>query len=130
MISNPRDFGDTNSPQSLALRWLIDDDSLYTCPDDSNLVQRYVMAVFYYSTSGDEWNECSAPTEFDSVDAIALANDACDILAEEPTEEFDTKALIWGTAAWLTPVSECFWGGVACDEDTSNIDRIEFRTYI
>lgn len=29
------------------------------CPGDTKLIQRYVMALLYYSTDGDNWTECS-----------------------------------------------------------------------
>jgi len=42
------------SPQSQAFKWLTDTDSVSkSCSD--NLVQRYVLAVFYYSLNGRNW---------------------------------------------------------------------------
>ena len=35
-----------------------------------------------------------------------------------------------GTDAWLTPVSECQWGGVACDSVSSDMERIEFGEFV
>lgn len=48
------------SPQGRALDWITNEDEAQLCPDSPNLTQRYIMAVFYYSTDGDKWDECSA----------------------------------------------------------------------
>ena len=42
----------------MAFNWLVDDDAFGICPDDEKLIQRYVMAVFYFSTDGSSWTEC------------------------------------------------------------------------
>jgi hypothetical protein len=42
------------------LDWITIEDEAQLCPNDDNLIQRYIMAVFYYSTDGDRWAECSA----------------------------------------------------------------------
>lgn len=44
---------DTGSPQDRALQWLIDEDQFTVCPDDPKALQRYILAVTYYSTNGD-----------------------------------------------------------------------------
>jgi hypothetical protein len=46
---------DSSSPQSKALAWLETNENLDEYPDWRR-IQRYVLAVFYYSTGGDEWN--------------------------------------------------------------------------
>merc|ERR1719491_1016672 len=77
VISFPDLFDEPSTPQRLALDWIVDEDSAQVCPDEDNLVQRYVMAVFYYSTNGDAWTKCSAPEEFKSQASIDAANRAC-----------------------------------------------------
>lgn len=108
----------------MALQWLTEVDAFYACPQDIETVQRYVMAVFYYSTDGDNWFLCGAPEDFDE-ESIEDANEEC---------TYDgTRILpgsIGGTDAWLTPVSECFWGALACRADTGLMVTIDFREYI
>jgi hypothetical protein len=114
IVSNPVDLETEGTPQNLAMTWIIELDPLQLCPQDDNLIQRYVMAVFYYSTRGGRWLECSAPTEFDDQEAIESANMGCDIIV--PGGKSD---------AWLTPSLECEWGGVACNDD-GFVNRIDF----
>ena len=47
------------TPQYNAVEWLIETDGFLVCPDDQNMIQRYVMAIFYFSTKGDSWDICS-----------------------------------------------------------------------
>ena len=100
------------TPQRSALNWIIDDDGAQLCPDDDSLVQRYTLAVFYYSTNGDDWKECNAPSNFDRQASIAAANSACTLTTVNATTIFPND--VRGTNAWLTPESECKWGGISC----------------
>lgn len=117
------------SPQDIALEWLIQTDPFFVCPDNPKALQRYILAVFYYSTEGDDWEECSAPEDPNDANSIDEANDNCSITTTPiaggqlnpaflPTTE--------GTLAWLTPVYECEWAGITCRVDTTCVDRIEF----
>ena len=49
------------TPQYEAVEWLIGADALYICPSTNKctVIQRYTMALFYYSTEGDSWDQCS-----------------------------------------------------------------------
>ena len=116
-VSNPLDFVAPFSPQSQSLRWITEEDSLYLCPNDPFLIQRYNMAVFYFSTDGPNWVECSAPDDLSDPNSIREANANCNLEVEIGQG---------GTDAWLTPVSECQWGGVACDTVSGDMERIEF----
>jgi hypothetical protein len=44
-----------NSPQDLAVRWLMDDTGTNTCNDNVEVIERYTLATFYFSTNGDLW---------------------------------------------------------------------------
>jgi hypothetical protein len=48
-------LNNTDSPQYKALTWLADNANLDDYPDWKR-IQRYALAVFYYSTNGDEWH--------------------------------------------------------------------------
>jgi hypothetical protein len=107
-----------SSPQARALQWITDVDTLSLCPDDQNLIQRYVAAVFYYSTEGDNWTQCSAPNDLNDPSSISGANADCNL---------DIKGGGGGSKAWLSPVSECDWGAVRCEAiGTEQIEIIDF----
>ena len=106
------------TPQKAALEWLVEADGYQVCPDDPNALQRYTLAVFYYSTLGDGWLDCSATPTF--------AEDTCDNV-RVGTVDNDDSPKISGDYVWLSPVSECMWAGVQCVEETESVDRLEFE---
>jgi hypothetical protein len=76
-----------SSPQYLAADWVANNDTLAVTPVGSpQFLQRYVLAVFYFSTGGDKWEECS---RFDT------CNDDLSWLKGNQTE--------------------CQWHGIRCD---------------
>jgi hypothetical protein len=79
---------DLESNQAKALQWIIYTDALQVCPEDSNVSQRYILALLYVSTNGDGWNECTK-----------AGDTTC---AGEP---------------FLSGTNECQWGGVSCDSE-------------
>jgi len=99
------------------------------CPDDDSLIQRYTLAVFYFSTDGDNWNLCNAPEDFSDPLSIAAANAACTLTTVNATTIFPND--IRGTSAWLTPESECTWGGISCyatgTPNAGKVNVIEFE---
>eukprot|EP00587_Corethron_hystrix_P016558 CAMPEP_0113329790 /NCGR_PEP_ID=MMETSP0010_2-20120614/21159_1 /TAXON_ID=216773 ORGANISM="Corethron hystrix, Strain 308" /NCGR_SAMPLE_ID=MMETSP0010_2 /ASSEMBLY_ACC=CAM_ASM_000155 /LENGTH=456 /DNA_ID=CAMNT_0000192045 /DNA_START=70 /DNA_END=1437 /DNA_ORIENTATION=+ /assembly_acc=CAM_ASM_000155 len=44
-----------DNARNSAFQWLLEGDCGNICPDDPFLVQRYVLAVLYFSTSGENW---------------------------------------------------------------------------
>jgi len=121
-VSEPGSIETAGSPQQNAFNWIVDEDSAQLCPDDDNLIQRYTLAVFYYSTNGDDWKECNAPSDFDSQASIAAANSACTSTTVNATTIFPND--VRGTNAWLTSESECTWGGVSCYSSGTNEGRV------
>ena len=81
------------------------------------LVQRYVLATFYFATEGEDWSNCSAEGNCDRVvTPFGVANER---VGDTSTEN------------WLGPVNECEWGGIACwGSDTPNlnlcVDQLDF----
>jgi len=83
------------------------------------------MAVFYFSTGGGSWNECNAPSNFSDPITIDQANASCSLIADG--RDLFNLPTVLGSDAWLSPSNECFWGGLACINDTLCMDRIEFE---
>ena len=88
-VSDPTELSESNTPQFNAAKWLIHEDTdFFVCPGDKKLIQRYIMAVFYFATGGDLWSQCNA-----AINSFCPQGDR-----------------------FLTGVSECRWGGTSCDE--------------
>lgn len=132
-VSDDALFDDPASPQAQALEWITNEDEIQPvlCPnqigagcsrngDFNPLVQRYVLAAFYFATEGETWTNCSEEGNCDRVvTPFGVANERVG----------DTS-----TANWLGPENECEWGGVACwGSDTPNLnmclDQLDFGEY-
>eukprot|EP00816_Leptocylindrus_hargravesii_P010442 CAMPEP_0196825990 /NCGR_PEP_ID=MMETSP1362-20130617/93378_1 /TAXON_ID=163516 /ORGANISM="Leptocylindrus danicus, Strain CCMP1856" /LENGTH=486 /DNA_ID=CAMNT_0042206519 /DNA_START=97 /DNA_END=1554 /DNA_ORIENTATION=+ len=48
-------FDDDTTPHAKTLDWLINDDKLQISPEAPNLLQRYVLALLYFTTDGSNW---------------------------------------------------------------------------
>jgi hypothetical protein len=91
---------DLESNQAKALQWIIYTDALQVCPEDSNVLQRYILAILYFSTNGDAWNECTQARET--------------ICTGEP---------------FLSGTNECQWGGISCDSQ-GQVTKINIGTFL
>ena len=99
---------DAASPQLKALRWLLKDrenpEASTTegrgLPTDADfeILQKYALAVFYFSTNGDGWKTCSQ-----------VANTPCedDAPAQSSTGRFLSHNL-----------PACFWSGLTCADQS------------
>lgn len=106
------------SPHEKAADWIMNDDPLQLPPDSPNLIQRYLLAVFYFaSTELGPWLSCNPPAEGE--------NSTC--LYQELTQV--EPGLVYGQKEWIRWLSdehECDWAGVFCDEN-AYIAAIELR---
>ena len=99
---------DGSSPQGQATIWLLNMDIRQICPDDPKILQRWALAVIYFSTGGDEWVQCSANP---------LASDNCG--GVDPFR---------GDERFLSSTTECDWAGISCDRNGC-VTEIEFGKY-
>jgi len=87
-----------------AFNWLINEDTMKVCADNlAQLVQRYALAAFYFSTEGRNWNFCSADAE----------KTEC----ESENERF------------LSGGSECEWYGVDCCLSSDCVNDSTVKTF-
>ena len=98
---DPSVFTNLSSPQYQAALWVSDEDLLRLPTDSPRLVQRYLLAVFYFAMDGDTWVECGRP------DTICGGNP-------------DDFTWLYGTE------SECDWLGLNCNS-AGQVHRIFFR---
>ena len=99
-----------DSPQQEAIDWLKEDAcNCGTCKQDQ-WVQRYALAVLYFSTQGNNWNSCSAPQNIES-------NDECKVKSVYGKEN---------GYKWLTCNTECDWAGTGCNNG-NNLNAIDIE---
>ena len=95
-ISSPESVEDPNSPQYLAADWVANTDEVQAPMGSLQLTQRYTLAVFYFSTGGDDWEECNRLLT------------SCNV-----------------GFRWLTgSKSECLWHGIRCSTEDQHVSDI------
>jgi hypothetical protein len=114
----------TSSPYYEAMEWILFEDSRALGPTDTNLLQRYILATFYFDThQQSEWLSCNRPIEENSEDDTCEHMLLSGITAEGPTEF--TKV---PSNRWLGAAEECTWAGVSCDE-FNQMRHIDLQAY-
>ena len=76
-----------DSIENQALQWIIAQDEACSIIDHNKVTQRYILALFYFATSGDSWSKCN---------------------------QSDKKCR---KKSFLSSKSECDWFGIGCNQD-------------
>jgi hypothetical protein len=99
---------DPSTAEYLAKEWIIFEDSLQLLPMDANLVQRFLLAAFYFEThKSGEWLSCNHQGE-DNPD------ETCDYQRIVTIYPLTYEAV--PGIRWLSSSHECNWAGLQCDE--------------
>ena len=102
-----------NSPQERAARWIIEEDDRNLVVDDPSLVQRYILALFYFTTTNNlesRWPSCNPHPTDSSITACEyqlwtrLPNNTIAYIPEN-------------SSRWLSNEHECNWAGILCDDN-------------
>jgi hypothetical protein len=99
-ISPASAFDDSDSPQSLALKWLTKKDPAKLNPADPGAVDRYILAVFYYGSNGQQggwksstnWLTRKGVCSWEGVECIPREVNGVDL----PTRSYDANGSIIG----------------------------------
>ncbi|KAL7551210.1 hypothetical protein ACHAWF_014424 [Thalassiosira exigua] len=100
------DAMETDDPRSIALDWILHVDPRQLTINDSNLSQRYILALVAFSLDSLAWYVCGGRNTN----------------GEESTVE-DCQVYNWESGnvevhkIWLTGADECLWYGVICSSD-------------
>jgi hypothetical protein len=97
---------DRTGPYRKALNWTIYQDPTEPVPEDSNFVQRYIAAYFFFATSTErDWKYCTPPKDDER-------NDCSSFSATGGDGEYEVENR---GGRWLSELCECDWFGVYCD---------------
>jgi hypothetical protein len=91
---------DTESFYFSAAEWLLEKDEYAICATDTNLIQRFVIVIFYFETSGNEWRECSEVT-----------SSTCEVYHKELKGD-----------KFLSASHECSWAFIICNSNLQIIN--------
>ncbi|CAB9515102.1 leucine Rich Repeat [Seminavis robusta] len=98
-----------DTPYQAAMDWILHKDPMQLDVFSGNLIQRYVLALFYYKTSqGGPWISCNPPEE--GKDNTCFVNE----FAKNQTGDIVYQKLDEPDARWLSEKHECEWAMVQC----------------
>jgi hypothetical protein len=91
--------------------------------DSTGILQRYIMVLFYYSTSNNTlspWRSCGP--------AVEGEDDSC-VLLKFTRQPNDTVHYVEqpGKKRWLSGSHECEWEGILCNGREETVLGIELR---
>jgi hypothetical protein len=113
LVVGKQKLDDVTTPHYRAMQWIINDDPFEVLPDDLHLIQRYLLAVFYFSTTEKgEWFSCG-PNYSDYADSYCVFKLLNSV--NVPSPWLNTYVGVADTR-WLSVEHECDWAGISCDD--------------
>lgn len=104
-----------------ALDWIINEDPLQLEFDAEGLLQRYLLALFFFQTTRYEpWTTCNPPSFRQSSTCYYTTSFVLE--GEEvvsPEAEYSHR--------WLSDYHECWWAGIDCSGGVGNVTEIRLR---
>ena len=109
-LSDPEDLVTLSSPHHMAWTWLTHLDDAVLCPPSSEeetirVLQRYTLALLYYSTQGSEWTKCNS--------------DRANFIEADDEEDyccFGECHIQQDENRFLSSAHECKWYGIICND--------------
>jgi hypothetical protein len=93
--SDPTTFFDPDSPQSLALQWLVYQDQTISLDNLDRLTQRYVIMVLYYACGGENWRGFTTPlVEEVETNECDLKDFDCDEFGNVTTIKLKSRGIV------------------------------------
>ena len=109
---------DVGSPHYKALDWLLHEDAMQLSPEAENLLQRYIVALFYFQASAEgPSRSCNPRTGDQTADCMYKSIVTIIPLMYEPVPAI----------RWLSDKHECEWVGVVCE--TGRIHMLQIRKW-
>ena len=89
-ISSQEALGNPSTAQARALKWIQGHDNTHLCPSDPKLVQRYILAVLFFETTGEKWALCP------------IGNEDCNFL--DSADECSWRAISCNAEGYVTEI--------------------------
>jgi len=104
---------EVGSAYDRAADWIMFEDPLNLPPDAPNLIQRYLLALFWFVTTRNgkkQWNSCNPPLENET--------DTCvfqEVGFNNAVVEYTVYRNVTSMTRWMAGTHECEWIGIFCD---------------
>ena len=101
-------------PYKRALDWILDSDPLSLTRESPNIIQRYLLAVLFFSGSNEQkWKYCRPPTDIEDVEC------------EAPVYDIYGNVKVGKFSRFLSGDHECNWFGIKCHGRDNIVREIE-----
>jgi hypothetical protein len=98
-----------NSSQGRAADWIIKKDPMALSTGSDTLTQRFLLTLFYISTTEDkQWLSCNPPGDQEG--------DECTLRESTTAGQVGLPVSTTVLGRWLSARHECEWAGIKCDE--------------
>jgi hypothetical protein len=117
-------FIEDSPPYARAAKWIMEEDERKLSQDGASLIQRFLLAVFYFTTTSNgqfPWRSCN-PNFTDSSDVI------CQFQRLSRNEIDEVVYTSESSYRWLSKEHECYWAGNLCD-DSNTTRAIDLRKF-
>ena len=118
LVVDTEQLDESSSPYYKALEWTTHLDPMEPTPNQSNFLQRFFAAHFYFATSArHEWTWCNP--------AKGNETDYCSFFPYAYSDPYSTPT---SGIRWLSNFTECTWTGIECDT-MGQVQQIQLREY-
>lgn len=113
-------FESADSHARQAAHWMIYDDEMRLTTASENLIQRFLLCLFYLATTQNApWRSCGRSSEPEMVNCTYLyIVDVEFSLKYGGSRQVGPEAMLFDkipSNRWLSSTHECLWAGVVCD---------------
>jgi len=105
------------TPQYKARQWIANDDALMLSPGDPSLMQRYILALIYFATGGENWRVCKNDPSSPQCKYKCYTKAHCSIDRCNAKNYYGKTTGDCNGTRFLSGGTECHWGGVICTHD-------------
>jgi Leucine-rich repeat (LRR) protein len=111
--STPEALQDTKSAQFAALLWLVREDPRHLAPDNAYLLQRYGLAVLWFSTTKNKYYHISE--EYEASNSVENNENRRWLEGQDMDKWFNHDD-------WLSGLGVCGWTGIKCYPHDDGLD--------
>ncbi|CAB9520668.1 leucine Rich Repeat [Seminavis robusta] len=122
---------DDDGPYSKALDWVLHEDPFQLLPDSENLVQRFILVLFYFQTSEKYglWKTCNPKSRLLQVLNETITTDICYFRQVYKMTTVSNEVLEILSYQWLTGRHECDWAGIRCNRTSKIVTELHLYDF-
>ncbi|CAB9505996.1 leucine Rich Repeat [Seminavis robusta] len=121
-----------DDPYSKALDWFLHEDPIQLVPDSDNLVQRFILVLFYFQTTEKYglWKTCNPKSRLLQELNETIKTDICYVRqVYQMTIVSPYEVLEILSYQWLSGQHECDWAGIRCNRTSKIVTELHLYDF-